>query len=946
VEDRGGPLLERENELSRLEGLLNVAVAGSGALAVIEGPAGIGKSALICEFEARCKSGNVRVFRARGTDLEAGFAFGVVRQLFEGPLSAATKSERQGWLAGAAGLSLPLWEPAPAQVVGPDTSFTIAHGLYWLLANLADEEPVVVTIDDCHLADEPSLQWLSYVAHRLDGVPSLVVLGMRTGEAVAHAGALQALSHEPTNSLVRLKPLSTDASADLVRVRLGPQASDGFCDACCKATQGNPFFLHELLNALADDNVTPDEASAPLVAAQSPAAIRRSLLVRLSRLGEAPSALARAVAVLGPGAELRHAANVACLDLDAAAASDDKLAEVQLLASGSPLAFVHPIVDKAVTADLAPGKRASLHSRAAKALADEAAPAERIAAHLLHTEPAGLNEVVDALRAAAGEALARGSPANALTYLRRALEEPPRADQSAELLAALGQAAFLVGDPAVFDYLRRAHDEATDPLLRALVVGQEALALIIAEKMEQAVAVLEAGIAEFGDTDPEVSMALEAALFGVAVLVASARSRLLDRVEMMQSRVLGDTPASRMLLAALATWALSENRPRVEVRDLSLRAIAGGRLLEEQGSSSQLFYMAINPLSFCGEFELAEFWLDRALKDAQDRGSMIASAIASCWRAWPSWLQGDLTATEGYVRAGLTPGGNEAAIPSWALGAIPPLIVVLIEQGRLNEAEELLRSFPPSISASDSLFAKGLLWAQARVALARGAPADALDAALEWADWTRRLDVDMTPVLPWRPTAAFALVSLGKGERGFVLAEEHVAQARSVDNPWGLGSALRTLAGVSGDHEAIALLRESVAILQGSGAMLELAHSQVELGSALRRRNQREAARQPLAAGLRLALRCAASELAVRAEDELRLSGARTPRTATTGIAELTPAEWRVADLTRRGLRNREIAQALFVSLKTVETHLGRIYQKLGVTSRVHLADALESDRS
>ncbi|HLX87067.1 MAG TPA: helix-turn-helix transcriptional regulator, partial [Acidimicrobiales bacterium] len=139
---------------------------------------------------------------------------------------------------------------------------------------------------------------------------------------------------------------------------------------------------------------------------------------------------------------------------------------------------------------------------------------------------------------------------------------------------------------------------------------------------------------------------------------------------------------------------------------------------------------------------------------------------------------------------------------------------------------------------------------------------------------------------------------------------------------------------------------ESVAVLQDSGAMLELAHSQVELGSALRRGNQREAAREPLATGLRLALRCAASELAARAEEELRLSGARSQRTVTTGIASLTPAEWRVADLVRRGLRNREIAQALFVSLKTVETHIGHIYQKLGVTSRRELDAALAQEPS
>ncbi|HLX89986.1 MAG TPA: AAA family ATPase, partial [Acidimicrobiales bacterium] len=795
-------LLERQAELDALERHIDEAAAGAGRLVLVEGPAGIGKSELLAVLQKSLASKSVHALVARGAELESGFAFGVARQLLEVPLAAATEEELARWLAGAARLASPLFGGDASSPPAPDAAFALFHGLYWLVANMADEVPVVMVIDDGHWADEPSLRWLSYLAHRLDGVRALVVVGVRTGEESPSVELLHTLANDHAAELHHLRPLSLEATAQLVSDDFGGEASESFCAACHEVTGGNPFFVHELLRALLEDEVPPDDASCALVASQRPAAVRRALLVRLARLGEGPRALAKAVAVLGPGTELRHAAQLSGLDVEIAGQSADRLAEVELLAAGRPLSFVHPIVAGAVEADLSSSERARFHAHAADILAQDGVPAERIAAHLLHTEPVGRDATVDTLRKAASEALQRGSPPAALSYLHRALAEPPPPEQRAPLLAELGQAAFLVGDPAASDYLRRAHDEASDPLLRALVVGQEALALIIAEKMEQAVAVLEAGIDEFGDTDPEVSMALEAALFGVAVLVSSARSRIAHRVDRMRSKVLGDTPASRMVLAVLATWALSEGRPPAEVRDLSLRAIAGGSLLEELGSSSQLFYIAINPLSFCGEFELAAFWLDRALEDAQARGSMIGSAIASCWRAWPSWLQGDLAATEGYVRAGLALGGDEGAIPSWALGAIPPFIEVLIEQGRLNEADGLLRSFPSSISANDSLFAKGLLWAKGRVALARRAPADAFDAAMEWGEWTNRLGVDFTPVLPWRPTAASALVALGESERGLLLAEEHVAQARSIDNARGLGSALRTLAGISSGHEA------------------------------------------------------------------------------------------------------------------------------------------------
>jgi DNA-binding CsgD family transcriptional regulator len=157
--------------------------------------------------------------------------------------------------------------------------------------------------------------------------------------------------------------------------------------------------------------------------------------------------------------------------------------------------------------------------------------------------------------------------------------------------------------------------------------------------------------------------------------------------------------------------------------------------------------------------------------------------------------------------------------------------------------------------------------------------------------------------------------------------------------------ALRGAGLVKGGDEGLGCLRESVVLLERSPMRLEHARSLVELGAALRRRGRRAEAREPLAAGMELAHRCGAERLLARAQEELRAAGARPQRPARTGVDALTPSEQRVARMAAEGRSNPEIAQELFVSLKTVETHLSHVYRKLALTgtgARRQLAAELE----
>jgi DNA-binding CsgD family transcriptional regulator len=198
-----------------------------------------------------------------------------------------------------------------------------------------------------------------------------------------------------------------------------------------------------------------------------------------------------------------------------------------------------------------------------------------------------------------------------------------------------------------------------------------------------------------------------------------------------------------------------------------------------------------------------------------------------------------------------------------------------------------------------------------------------------------------TPAIPSRACQALAHLQLGERDAARALAEEELQRARRWNTPSALACALRTAGLVEGSDRGIELLKQAVASVERSPAMYERARCLTELGAALRRAGQRRDARERLREALDLADRCGALRLASRARDELVALGARPRRAALSGRDALTPSERRVAQLAAAGLSNRDIAQALFVSLRTVEGHLTHTYMKLDISSREQLADAL-----
>ena len=262
----------------------------------------------------------------------------------------------------------------------------------------------------------------------------------------------------------------------------------------------------------------------------------------------------------------------------------------------------------------------------------------------------------------------------------------------------------------------------------------------------------------------------------------------------------------------------------------------------------------------------------------------------------------------------------------------------LVELDELDAAEAALGTAGclgelPAGSMSTLL----LLESRARLRLAQHRPVEAHGDLVTAADWWRRFRIRSPAMAAWRVVDVEALLALGESGAAQALAREQVELAAVAGVPEPHGAGLRALARTVGNSEAVPLLEQAVDILDSSPARLEHTRALVDLGAALRRSNQRAAAREPLRQALDLSERGGMRALEARARRELLATGARPRRSAVTGVESLTPAERQVATLAAQGLGNREIAQELYVTRRTVETHLTHVFTKLGLSGRSEL---------
>jgi DNA-binding CsgD family transcriptional regulator len=940
--DGAARLLERERELGELSDAVRAAQAGQGRIVLVEAPAGLGKTSLLRAAARTAGDAGFTCLRARASELEHDFAYGCVRQLLEPTLAKAADVERDRLFHGAAALAGPLFAPtgAPHPRSAGDGSFSMLHGLYWLLVNLADERPVALSVDDLHWCDPESLRFLNYLAPRLDGLPLVVLASTRSGESVGTEVARVAAGPETT--VLRPQPLSIGAAAVLCEDTLGPGVGRDFAAACSEATGGNPFFLEALLREVREQGVSGDAGEAVRVRHIGPAAVAQAVLLRLSSGPASAGPLVRAAAVLGDGASLAEAADLAGLGDAEAARAADRLVALEIVEPGERLEFAHPVVREAVYADIGPRERAQAHARAAGILAEKGASDERIAAQIVEAEPAGDPGRVELLRRVAADALARGAPASAAASLRRAWLEPPPEASRAEVLVELGSVEYSLASPEAVGHLASAVELSTDPALLASAVRWLALALTMAGESDRAVEAIEPVIGVVERDDRERALLLEAELAAHAQEGSlERRAPAAQRLE-RYARLRGATPAERLVLASLAFERARASESSTEAAAYLERALDGGRLLGEQDVdvTGPLFLLLVGLLA-TDALDVAGACLEQALADARARASIPAQAFVTEFRGWVSLRRGDVARAETDARTALEllTAHDIHLGRAYAMGL---LIEALIEEGEVEAADAALGTsglgaeIPPGMAFNDLLEARGLL------RIAQGRTRQGVDDLIEFG---RRDELwgGANPLASrWRSRAALAVAALGDGDDARSMAVDDLERARRWGAASGIGVALRATALVEGGSASVDRLREAVDVLGRSPARLEHARALTDLGAALRRANRRSEARGPLDEALVLARRSGAHALAERATTELRAAGGRSSVPERGGVQQLTASERRVAELAAEGYSNPEIAQALFVTRKTVETHLGHVYRKLEISGRGQLGPALD----
>ena len=937
-------LLERDTELTAVTGLI-AASPGGGRLLAIEGPPGIGKTALMMEAKALAQEAGMQVLGGRGSDLERSFSYGVVRQLFEPLLASLQAEERADLLAGSAALAAPLFDPAQlAAEPAADSSLATLHGLYWLTANLAARRPLLLALDDLHWCDLPSLRWLAYLLPRMEGLGLLVLVGLRPAEPGEDPGLIGQIVSDPLATTVRPAPLSTEAVARLLRESLSPEADDAFCAACQEATGGNPLLLRELVHAIAAEGLAPTEENVPRLHEIEARAGSRAVTLRLSGLPPEARALAHAVAILGDDVDPRQAAQLARLDEHAVSDAAAALARVDVLRAETPLEFVHPLIRTAVYEELTAPEQQNAHARAAWLLAKRGAEPERIAAHLLRSPPAADPQAVATLRDAARRAGSRGASESAVAYLRRALEEPPPDGERAEVLLELGAAEAHVSGEAAIEHLREAHALAASPVRRAeaarLLGGQ-----LFVLRGEEADAVLQEALDELAGADPELERFLAAGLITNGLFAPGLHRDAAQRLERVRVEPRAGTGGEKLLLSLLAYHDARAGRPAAEVVPLARKALADGTILRaDQPAVPYPVGAGLVPtstvLAMADLDEVLTVYED-ALAEAHRHGSTLAFGAVKVFRAFALRWRGDLGEVEAEAREALAAGEVWGATARFARHAAAFLADSLMEQGRLDEAAAVLAGAWPGEAPPGSTRLLFLGDSARRLRLLRGDLAGGLEEMLEAGRLFEEVGSRNPAFIAWRSPAALALLQLGRRDEAGPLAEEEVELARTWGAPRALGAALRAAGLVEGGERGLELLVEAVDVLSGSPARLEHAKARTDLGAALRRANRRAEAREQLRQGLELATICGASSLAAHAESELLATGARPRRIALSGVESLTPSERRVAELAAEGPTNREIAQALFVTQRTVEVHLTSIYRKLAISSRSQLAGAL-----
>ena len=541
-----------------------------------------------------------------------------------------------------------------------------------------------------------------------------------------------------------------------------------------------------------------------------------------------------------------------------------------------------------------------------------------------------------------------------MRFLRRALEEEAPTAVRRSILLDLGAAESAARMPEAAGRMEQAQRLSSSPAERAQAALGLSMVRFLAAELPEAIAVCEEVLEAADGLDRELRLGLEfqvAATRLVGGLPSAETFRRLLALEQEVGR--GETAAERSLLAMIAVvFAATTARTAHEVAALAETAWGDGQLLVEVRSehpalaapaTTIALTAAAVAIALAGRLTRAIEVCTAGVEEGRARSSMLLYSNALGLRASTRVWSGDIGGADADAVAALAllPADDPIVLPT----ALSALTDVHIERGTLEQAVTLLREawpageLPPTLSVCQALASRG------RLALRLGDPSAALNDLEDAGRRSLTIAYANPMALMWRSYAALASARLGEHDRAGELVEEELEIARRFGAPEPIGEALRVRALLAPGGEMVERAREAVNVLAGSELRVAHARALIDLGAALRRGGHRRDAREPLRDGLDLANRCGSVVETDRAMDELRATGARPRRPDVSGVDSLSAQERRVAAMATEGLSNREIAEALFLTRRTVEMHLTGAYRKLDVAGRQDLPAALAPSR-
>ncbi|GAA1294712.1 LuxR family transcriptional regulator [Pseudonocardia aurantiaca] len=901
-----GRLLGRRNECEALDDLLAGVRSGRSAAIVVHGEAGIGKTALL-EYALRSASG-CRIARAAGVESEMELAFGGLHQLCAPFLDHVDRlpGPQRDALGTAFGLNAGT----------PPDRFLVGLAVLSLLADVAEERPLVCLVDDAQWLDQVSAQTLAFVARRLLAEQVALLFAMRDTTAE------HALKGLPQLKVVGLN--HNDAGALLDSTAPGP-LDIRIRGRILAETRGNPLALLELPRGLTAAEMAagfgrPD--ARPLSSKIEQGFLRRvqSLPPETQRL-----LLIAAAEPIGDVTLLRRAAERLGIAVDTAVAPAEAAGLITL---GTWVRFRHPLVRSAAYRAAPTSDRQEVH-RALSEATDAQSDPDRRAWHLARATAGPDESVAAGLEQSADRAQARGGFAAAAAFLDRAGQltaDPAR--RGARLLAAarakhqagaFGDALELLGAAELnpLDELGRAQST----LLRGQIMFASRSAsagLPILLKAAKRLEPLDAGLARETYRDAIYAALTAGRLPGDDGVVEVARAAL----------TMAPTPdATRadLLLEGLARVTTEGYPAGVPLLQKALTGFHAEELSKDEGLG--WLPLACRMAHNAWEFDSWSVLSARLVDLARGTGALSILPSALLLRLSNRVNAGDLAEAASLVAEAATIGEATGSSFFAHYGAL------VLEAWRGREAETL--EVIDVITHDMLLRGEGKVltatgWAAAVLYNGLGRYEEAYVAAKRGSEYPQELGLSTSSMVE----LVEAAVRLGKPEDAAEAVQRisHLAQASGTD--WALGTAAGVSAQLSDGQAADALYREAIDRLERTGVRIETARVRLLYGEWLRRENRRVDARKQLGLAHKMLSEIGAEAFAERARRELEATGATVRKRTVQMRATLTPQEAQIARLAGDGLTNPEIGAQLFVSPRTVEWHLRKVFSKLGITSR------------